>query len=52
MLSFEHCMNKCARRAKEQEALIGWALMGRMFESYANVYKAVFGPTTRRIRLE
>ncbi|MBC8469529.1 MAG: hypothetical protein H8D56_08660 [Planctomycetes bacterium] len=35
-------MKKCARRAKEQEALIGWALMSRMFESFANVVKGCF----------
>ncbi len=69
-------MNKCTRRAKEREALIGLAFMSRMFEvgrpvSYLvceisdyrgrcisclnhapTPHKAVFEPTTRRIRLE
>ena len=42
MLSFEHCMNKCAQRAKEQEALIGLALISRMFESYTNAVIGCF----------
>ena len=42
MLPFEHCINKCARRVKEREALIGLALMSRMFESFTNAAQGCF----------
>jgi len=32
MLSFEHCMNKCNRRANERETLTGLAFFSRIFE--------------------
>jgi len=35
-------MNKCTRRIKEREALIGLALMSRMFESFTNAAQGCF----------
>jgi len=56
MLSFDRCTNKCIRRAQEGEALIGFALMIRKYESYSNAAQGCFrgqnGPDTFGIRVD